>query len=98
MAAWIKAVTGVGASIVAIDIRKFADLNQFAATMDKYVQSVKGMKKANFASEIFLPGEIEQRREAASRQNGVELDEKAVAAINQLLEKVGSRKQLGAAK
>ncbi len=86
--------TGVGASIIAIDIRKFANLGEFATTMDEYIQSLKGMKKANFASEIFLPGEIEQRREKASRENGIELDEKAVAILNQLLEKVGSGKVL----
>jgi LDH2 family malate/lactate/ureidoglycolate dehydrogenase len=88
--------TGVGASIIAIDIRKFTNLGQFAATMDEYIQSLKGMKKAKFASEIFLPGEIEQKREAASRENGIDLDEKAVAVLNQLLEKVGSGKRLEA--
>jgi LDH2 family malate/lactate/ureidoglycolate dehydrogenase len=87
--------TGVGASIAAIDIRKFTDLDQFATTMDGYVQTLKGMKKASFASEILLPGEIEQRREVVSRENGVELDEKAVAILNQLLQKVGSSRRLG---
>jgi LDH2 family malate/lactate/ureidoglycolate dehydrogenase len=90
--------TGVGASIAVIDIQKFTPLPEFATTMDDYVQSMKGMKKAKGASEIFLPGEIEQRREVASRQNGIELDEKAVAALNQLLEKVGSSRRLETAK
>ena len=90
--------TGVGASIAAIDIRKFANLDQFATTMDEYVQTLKGIKKANFTSEIFLPGEIEQKREVASRQNGVELDEKAITVLNQLLEKVRSSKRLEAMK
>lgn len=88
--------TGVGASIAAIDIRKFANLDEFAATMDEYIQSLKGMKKAKFASEIFLPGEIEQKREAASRMNGIELGEPAIADLNKLLEKVGSSKRLEA--
>lgn len=91
-----EGTTGVGASIIAIDIRKFEDLKQFAATMDEYIQSLKGMKKAKFASEIFVPGEIEQKREATSRETGIELDDKAVAALNQLLEKAGSSKRLGA--
>ncbi len=89
-------ITGVGASITAIDIRKFANLDEFAGSMDEYTQSLKGMKKAKFASEIFLPGEIEQRREAVSRNGGIELDEKAVTVLNTLLEKVGSSKRLEA--
>jgi LDH2 family malate/lactate/ureidoglycolate dehydrogenase len=90
--------TGVGASLIAIDIRKFGDLNQFSASMDEYFQSLKGMKKAKFASEIFVPGEIEYRREIASRESGIVLDDKAVDVLNQLLEKVGSDKRLGAGK
>ncbi len=90
--------TGVGASLVAIDIQKFMPLNLFAAQMDEYIQSIKGMKKANFTSEIFTPGEIEQRREVISRESGIELDDKAVGVLNKLLEKVGSDKRLGAAK
>lgn len=88
--------TGVGASIAAIDIRKFADLDQFGATMEEYIQSLKGMKKASFASDIYLPGEIEQRREQASRKNGIELDETNVSALNKLLEKVGASRRLEA--
>jgi LDH2 family malate/lactate/ureidoglycolate dehydrogenase len=63
--------------------------------MDEYFQSLKGMKKANFASEIFIPGEIEYRKEVASREKGIVLDDKAADVINQLLEKVGSGKRLG---
>jgi LDH2 family malate/lactate/ureidoglycolate dehydrogenase len=91
-------ITGIGASIAAIDIRKFGELDQFASTMDDYMSELKGMKKASFASEILLPGEIEQRREIASREQGIELDEKAVAILNQLLEKVGSGRRLEAVK
>ncbi len=86
--------TGVGATLIAIDIKKFMDLDQFSSTMDEYIQSLKGMKKANFASEIFVPGEIEYKREMASREMGISLDDKAVDVLNQLLKKVGSSKRL----
>ena len=87
--------TGVGATLMAIDIRKFMELDQFAQSMDEYLQTLKGMKKANFASEIFIPGEIEFRKEIASREKGIELDDKAVEVVNQLLEQVGSSQRLG---
>jgi LDH2 family malate/lactate/ureidoglycolate dehydrogenase len=60
-------------------------------------KALKSMKKANFASEIFIPGEIEYRREVASRANGIDLEDKAVGVLNQLLEKNGSSKRLGVA-
>lgn len=93
-----EGTTGVGASLIAIDIRKFGELKQFSATMDDYFLSLKGMKKAKFASEVFVPGEIEYRREVASRETGIDLDDKAVGVLNQLLERGGSDVRLGAVK
>ena len=92
----IEGKTGVGASLIAIDIRKFMSLDEFVASMDEYLKSLKGMKKANFAKEIYLPGEIEYKRELESYTTGIALDNKAVEVLNQLLEKIGSTKRLEA--
>lgn len=86
--------TGVGAALVAIDIAKFMGLPEFEASMTRYVQSLKGMKKAKQVTEIFLPGEIEHNREVNSLANGIKLDDKAVGVLNALLEKTGSNKRL----
>jgi LDH2 family malate/lactate/ureidoglycolate dehydrogenase len=86
--------TGVGAALVAIDIAKFMDLSEFAASMTDYVKSLKGMKKSKQATEILLPGEIEHNREVISLKNGIKLDDKAVEVLNALLEKIGSSKRL----
>jgi LDH2 family malate/lactate/ureidoglycolate dehydrogenase len=93
-----EGTTGVGASLMAIDIKRFIALDQFSSTMEEYIRSLKGIKKANFASEIFMPGEIEYRREIASGETGIDLEDKAVDVINQLLEKNGSIKRLGGGK
>lgn len=88
--------TGVGATLIAIDIKRFIALDQFALEMDEYIKGLKGMKKASFTKEIFLPGEIEFNREKVSKKIGITLDDKAVEEINQLLEKTGSHKRLSA--
>jgi LDH2 family malate/lactate/ureidoglycolate dehydrogenase len=56
---------------------------------------VKGMKKAKGFNEIFMPGEIEYNKEQRSYKEGIEIDEKAVAAIDSLLKVIGSDKRLG---
>ena len=82
--------TGVGGALVTIDISKFMPLAEFRETMTEYIKSLKAMKKAKTATEIFLPGEIEQNREQTSREVGISLDDKAVEVLSQLLEKTGS--------
>ncbi len=88
--------TGVGGALVTVDISKFMPLAEFKNSMGEYITSLKAMKKAKSASEIYLPGEIEYRREQASREAGVNLDDKAVEVLNRLLEKIGSAQRLEA--
>jgi len=88
--------TGVGASLFAIDIKKFMDLDEFKQSMDDYISSLKGMKKAGFAKEILLPGELEYNREVECSKLGISLDDAAVEALNQMLEKAGSIFRLAA--
>lgn len=90
-----EGATGVGASLVVMDISKFMDLKVFQNHMEGYMGSVKGMKKAKGFNEIFIPGEIEYNKEQRSYKEGIELDEKAVAVIDSLLEAIGSDKRLG---
>lgn len=94
----LEGVTGVGASLIAIDIRIFMKLKEFASSMDQYFTQIKSLKKASFASEIFIPGEIEYRKELESKKNGVFLEDQAVDTLNKLLVQVGSKRQLEAVK
>jgi LDH2 family malate/lactate/ureidoglycolate dehydrogenase len=86
--------TGVGVSLVVVDISKFLPLDEFKASMQAYILEMKAMKKASFASEIFLPGEIEYQRDLDSQKHGISLDDQAVKNLNNLLEKIGSDKRL----
>ncbi|MDD5018131.1 MAG: Ldh family oxidoreductase [Eubacteriales bacterium] len=86
--------TGVGASLIAVDIQHFMDRKDFSAIMGHYKESVKSMKKANDMLEIMMPGELEYRKEQASMENGIDLDENAATALRSLLQKIGSDMQL----
>jgi LDH2 family malate/lactate/ureidoglycolate dehydrogenase len=90
-----EGATGVGASLIIIDISRFMKLDAFKEHMQGYVESIKGMKKAKGFDEIYIPGEIEYNKEQKSYKEGIELDEKAVAAIDKLLEAIDSDKRLG---
>lgn len=87
--------TGVGASLIVIDVEKFVDLEEFKKDMTGYIATVKGMRKAQGVNEIYMPGEIEYNKQIASEANGVELDANAIAAINEILEKIGSKTRIG---
>lgn len=82
--------TGVGASLIVVDIGRFMDLEVFRDHMEGYIARVKGMRKAEGFGEILMPGEIEYNKERQSYKEGIELDEKAVASIDALLEATGS--------
>ncbi len=86
--------TGVGAALTVFNIENFMPLASFKELMQGYIARIKGLKKAKGFDEIYLPGEIEQNRERASRAEGVNLDDNAVKAIDELLEAAGSAQRL----
>lgn len=92
----LQGKTGVGATLIALDIRKFMDLDEFSTIIDKYIENLKGMRKANSVSEIYIPGEIEFRRELESKEYGISLSDQSVEVINNLLKEVGSGKRMEA--
>lgn len=86
--------TGVGAALTVINIESFMPLEGFKTLMQGYVARMKGLKKAKGFDEIYLPGEIEQNKEKKCRAEGVVLDDNAVKAIDELLEKIGSKTRI----
>lgn len=87
--------TGVGASLIVLDISRFEDLNVFQEHMEGYIKRIKSIKKAKGFNEIFIPGEIEYKKKQQSYKDGIELEEEAVEALNLLLDYIGSGKRLG---
>ena len=64
-----------GFSMILIDPSKFMPIEEFTASMDRYIRMIKGSRKAVGFEEIFMPGEIEYRKFAETRVNGVEISD-----------------------
>jgi LDH2 family malate/lactate/ureidoglycolate dehydrogenase len=82
--------TGVGASMVVVDVSHFQEPKDFARKMGNYRSDVKRLKKAKGFDEIFMPGEIEYNREQKSSTEGIFVGDGAVEAINEVLALIGS--------
>ena len=78
--------TGVGATLISIDISRFMPRDHFEALALEYAHAIRNSKKAKGVDRIFLPGEIEAEKEILSRTQGIELDSQIVEKINLLLE------------
>ncbi|NLZ53979.1 MAG: Ldh family oxidoreductase [Thermoanaerobacteraceae bacterium] len=61
----------VGHFFCAIDISKFVDLDTFKKRVDQMVSEIKALPKNEGVDEIFVPGEIEYRRKAERKRNGI---------------------------
>jgi LDH2 family malate/lactate/ureidoglycolate dehydrogenase len=74
----------VGSLYVAIDPERFAGRQAFAAQMARLVDVIKATPSAPGASEVLVPGELEDRAARAARVNGVELDLATVESLREL--------------
>lgn len=81
--------TGVGCTMIAIDISRFMSAETFVPLIEQYIADIKNAKKAAGVDTIYMPGEIELSREKKSLTEGVAVDNGVAAAINKLLEEHG---------
>lgn len=82
--------TGVGVTLLAIDVARFMPLERFRALVVEYGGAIRGSRKPRDASRIYLPGEIEAEREISSAKKGIEVDEPVAQSLDKLLEKAGA--------
>jgi LDH2 family malate/lactate/ureidoglycolate dehydrogenase len=67
----VEAIGGVGHTFMAINVAAFDDVGEFKERMDAYIDMVKNSKKATGVAEIYLPGELEFRKEQERRLTGI---------------------------
>jgi 3-hydroxyisobutyrate dehydrogenase len=80
---------GVGYLFVVLDPARFAGSDLFASRLRDLVDELKAGRRAGGVDEILVPGEPEQRAEAASELDGVELPEATRAALTKLAAEEG---------
>lgn len=77
--------TGAGAFCMAIKVDEFMDDYLFKQLINEHLAAYKNVRKAKGVSEIFLPGEIESRKERESMQNSLEIDPQVMEGLNEML-------------
>jgi LDH2 family malate/lactate/ureidoglycolate dehydrogenase len=79
----------VSHSFTAIDIEWFMPLANFRQRMGRLTGMIKGSKLRPGFAEVLIPGELEHRREAEKRREGVPLDEGVYQDLVVLADKLG---------
>jgi LDH2 family malate/lactate/ureidoglycolate dehydrogenase len=74
----------VGAFFQLIDIGHFAEPATFKTRVDRIIEEIKSSRKAVGTEEIFLPGEIEYRKELQRRASGIPVGSETVAELREV--------------
>jgi LDH2 family malate/lactate/ureidoglycolate dehydrogenase len=87
---YTEKVSGAGHLVVAMKIEAFQPLDEFNARMERFIDELKSVPRAQGVDEVFYPGEIEARNDARNRKEGLLLPEDTLAD----LAKIGLRRGL----
>jgi LDH2 family malate/lactate/ureidoglycolate dehydrogenase len=74
----------VGHLMMAIDIARFLPLEEFRARMDALIAQIRSSPLAPGTDAIYLPGELEHRREVERRRDGVPIANDRLAGLRAL--------------
>ncbi len=67
-----------GHLVIALNVSSFLDIVHFKERLDEYVSVIKQSKLASGFDEILLPGEIESRKHAQQRTDGISISQSVV--------------------
>ncbi len=79
--------TDVGHFFVIVDISRFMPLEQFNKRIEALVKDIKSLPKVEGVSEIFMPGEIEQRKFDSNIKDGLYLNEGLLLELKEMCER-----------
>ncbi len=75
--------------VAAIDISTFTDLESYKEHIDNLIDGIKALPKAEGFSEIFVPGEPEERNFMERSKSGIPLPEGTIRNLKAVSEKFG---------
>jgi len=81
--------TDVGHFFVIADISRFMPLEQFYERIKVVINDIKSLPRIEGVNEIFMPGEIEERKADLSIKEGLLLDEALITEIKGMCERFG---------
>ncbi|MCS7234640.1 MAG: Ldh family oxidoreductase [Armatimonadota bacterium] len=80
---------GVGHLLAALWPEAFCGLEELRARVDGMVRQVRALPPAEGFERVWLPGELEHRREVEYQQAGIPLPEEAVEVLHRVAERFG---------
>lgn len=81
--------SGAGQLMIVLDIAAFQPLADFNTRMEKMIGELKSVPLAKGHTEVFYPGEIEARNEAANRRDGLSLPQDTLADLEKVARESG---------
>jgi LDH2 family malate/lactate/ureidoglycolate dehydrogenase len=75
-------------TVMALNIAAFTDVAQYKAGVDDLIDSIKALPKADGFDEIFMPGEIEERRYAERLVTGIPIPVGTVAPLKAIAKRL----------
>jgi len=75
--------------VAAIDISTFTDVESYKEHIDNLIDGLKALPKAEGFSEIFVPGEPEERTFDDRSRSGIPLPEGTVRNLRSIAERFG---------
>lgn len=75
--------------VVAIDISTFTDVAVYKERIDNLIDGIKALPKAEGFTEIFVPGEPEERTAMERAKSGVPIPERTAAGLRRVAQRFG---------
>ena len=75
--------------VAAVNIGLFGDVDAYREHVDKLIEGIKGLPKADGCDEVLVPGELEDRVREQRMQDGVPLPEGTVSNLRGVAAKLG---------
>ena len=79
----------IGHLAIAIDIKRFLDVDEFFERLDGLRRAIKGSNMAPGFSEILVPGELEERAKRQALTDGIPISGPVLRGLNTYAEEVG---------
>lgn len=75
---------GVSHFFIAINVQEFMEISEFKSRMDEFAEWIKGSKRAKGVEEVYLPGEIEYRKQFDRKKNGIPMSRDILADLQKV--------------
>jgi LDH2 family malate/lactate/ureidoglycolate dehydrogenase len=83
---------GIGHFAMALDLDAFAGSSIFMSTLERFVSSVTGSRRAPDVSRILLPGQLEWERRTERIEEGIPISSLVLSSLDAFADEIGIRR------